>query len=84
MRAAEIAKQVSSGGISARSVLEQHFETINNLETQVNAFNIVTIEQALKEADEIDSKIASGEKMGPLAGVPIAVKDKLNTQKPKL
>ena len=45
MRAVEIAKQVSSGEISARSVLEQHFETINNLETQVNAFNIVTIEE---------------------------------------
>ena len=80
MRAVEIAKQVSSGEISARSVLEQHFETINNLETQVNAFNIVTIEEALKEADEIDSKIASGEKLGPLAGVPIAVKDNICTR----
>ena len=63
MRAEEIAKQVSSGEISAKSVLEQHFETINTLEPQVNAFNIVTIEEALKEADEIDSKIASGEKL---------------------
>ena len=52
MRAVEIAKQVASGEISARSVVEQHFETINNLETQVNAFNIVTIEEALKEADK--------------------------------
>ncbi|HAQ04029.1 MAG TPA: Asp-tRNA(Asn)/Glu-tRNA(Gln) amidotransferase GatCAB subunit A, partial [Acidimicrobiaceae bacterium] len=46
----------------------------------VNAFNLVTAEQALIDADEIDSKIASGETLGPLAGVPISVKDNLCTR----
>ena len=80
MKATEIAEKVSSGEISARSVVEQHIEIINDIEPDVNAFNLVTAEKALIDADEIDSKIASGETLGPLAGVPISVKDNLCTR----
>ena len=80
MKAAEIAEKVSSGEVSARSVVEHHIETINKIESDVNAFNLVTAEQALIDADEIDSKIASGETLGPLAGVPISIKDNLCTR----
>ena len=80
MKATEIAEKVLSGEMSARSVVEQHIEIINNIESDVNAFNLVTAEQALIDADEIDSKIASGETLGPLAGVPISVKDNLCTR----
>jgi len=80
MKATEIAEKVSSGEISARSVVEHHIETINKIESDVNAFNLVTAEQALIDADEIDSKIASGETLGPLAGVPISIKDNLCTR----
>ena len=80
MKAIEIAEKVSSGEISARSVVEQHIEIINDIEPDVNAFNLVTAEKALIYADEIDSKIASGETLGPLAGVPISVKDNLCTR----
>ena len=73
MKAVEIAKKVASGELTARSVVEQHLENIKNLETEVNAFNIVTTEKALEDADQIDARIASGETLGPLAGVPIAV-----------
>jgi aspartyl-tRNA(Asn)/glutamyl-tRNA(Gln) amidotransferase subunit A len=80
VKAIEIAEKVSSGEISARSVVEQHIEIINDIEPDVNAFNLVTDEKALIDADEIDSKIASGETLGPLAGVPISVKDNLCTR----
>ena len=80
MKAVEIAKKVASGELTARSVVEQHLENIKNLETEVNAFNIVTTEKALEDADQIDARIASGETLGPLAGVPIAVKDNLCTR----
>ena len=80
MKAIEIAEKVSSGEVSARSVVEHHIETINKIESDVNAFNLVTAEQALIDADEIDSKIASGETLGPLAGVPISIKDNLCTR----
>tara|TARA_B100001175_G_scaffold106819_1_gene90826 strand:- start:13528 stop:14967 length:1440 start_codon:yes stop_codon:yes gene_type:complete len=80
VEATEIAEKVLSGEMSARSVIEQHIEIINKIEPDVNAFNLVTAEQALIDADEIDSKIASGETLGPLAGVPISVKDNLCTR----
>ena len=80
MKATEIAEKVSSGEISARTVVEQHIEIINEIESDVNAFNLVTAEKALIDADEIDSKIASGETLGPLAGVPISIKDNLCTR----
>ena len=80
MEATEIAEKVSSGEISARTVVEQHIEIINEIESDVNAFNLVTAEKALIDADEIDSKIASGETLGPLAGVPISIKDNLCTR----
>jgi len=80
VKAIEIVEKVSSGEISARSVVEQHIEIINDIEPDVNAFNLVTAEKALIDADEIDSKIASGETLGPLAGVPISVKDNLCTR----
>jgi len=80
MKATEIVEKVSSGEMTARSVVEHHIETINKIESDVNAFNLVTAEQALIDADEIDSKIASGETLGPLAGVPISIKDNLCTR----
>ena len=80
MEATEIAEKVSSGEISARTVVEQHIEIINEIESDVNAFNLVTAEKALIDADEIDSKIDSGETLGPLAGVPISIKDNLCTR----
>ena len=80
MKATEIVEKVSSGEVSARSIAENYIETINESESDVNAFNLVTAEQALMDADEIDSKIASGETLGPLAGVPISIKDNLCTR----
>ena len=80
MKATEIVEKVSSGEVSARSIVENYIETINESESDVNAFNLVTAEQALMDADEIDSKIASGETLGPLAGVPISIKDNLCTR----
>jgi len=80
MKATEIVEKVSSGEMTARSVVEHHIETINKIESDVNAFNLVTAEQALIDADEIDSRIASGEALGPLAGVPISIKDNLCTR----
>ena len=80
MKATEIVEKVSSGEVSARSIVENYIETINESESDVNAFNLVTAEQALIDADEIDSKIASGETLGPLAGVPISIKDNLCTR----
>jgi aspartyl-tRNA(Asn)/glutamyl-tRNA(Gln) amidotransferase subunit A len=75
-----IAADVRSGRRSARDVLEQHLAQIDARESDVHAFNLVTADAARARADEIDAAVARGENPGPLAGVPIALKDNLCTR----
>jgi aspartyl-tRNA(Asn)/glutamyl-tRNA(Gln) amidotransferase subunit A len=74
-----IAAAVRAGERTARSVVEEHLEAIEDRESDVRAFNLVTADQALAEADAVDARLAAGEDPGPLAGVPVAVKDNLCT-----
>jgi aspartyl-tRNA(Asn)/glutamyl-tRNA(Gln) amidotransferase subunit A len=75
-----IAADVRSGRRSARDVLEQHLAQIDAREADVHAFNLVTADAARARADEIDAAVARGDNPGPLAGVPIALKDNLCTR----
>jgi aspartyl-tRNA(Asn)/glutamyl-tRNA(Gln) amidotransferase subunit A len=77
--AVEIAAAVRRGARSAREVVEEHLAAIDQREAELHAFNLVTREQALAAADEVDRKVAAGEDPGPLAGVPVALKDNLCT-----
>ena len=78
--ASEIAELVSTGKISAIEILERHLNHIEEYEKDVHAFNLVTIDEARAAAEETDKLIAKGEKIGPLAGVPVAIKDNLCTK----
>ncbi|MBJ7282026.1 MAG: Asp-tRNA(Asn)/Glu-tRNA(Gln) amidotransferase subunit GatA, partial [Acidimicrobiia bacterium] len=78
--AVEIAAAVRSGERTARSVAEEHLATIASREGEIHAFNYVTADAALAQADEVDAKVARGEDPGPLAGVPVALKDNLCTR----
>jgi aspartyl-tRNA(Asn)/glutamyl-tRNA(Gln) amidotransferase subunit A len=60
-------------------VVEEHLARIDEREAELHAFNLVTADAALARADEIDTQVAAGEDPGPLAGVPIALKDNLCT-----
>jgi aspartyl-tRNA(Asn)/glutamyl-tRNA(Gln) amidotransferase subunit A len=77
--AVEIAAAVRAGERSARSVVEEHLAAIDAREAELHAFNLVTPDEALAAADAVDAKVAAGEDPGPLAGVPIALKDNLCT-----
>ena len=79
MTALEIAAAVRAGERSARSVVEEHLAAIDAREAELHAFNLVTRDEALAAADAVDAKVAAGEDPGPLAGVPIALKDNLCT-----
>ena len=68
------AEMVRSGEVSSRELVTLYLERIAQLDPQVNAFRVVRTERALAEADEADSRRASGED-APLLGVPIAIKD---------
>ncbi len=74
-RAIGLATAVRAGDRSARSVVESHLAVIAEREPDVHAFNLVLADRSLARADEIDAIVAAGGDPGPLAGVPIAVKD---------
>ena len=73
--AAEIAAAVASGSVTARAVVEAALSRLEAINTTVNAFTDVTSGRALAKAEAIDAKRAAGEALGPLAGVPFAVKN---------
>jgi len=78
--AVQIARDVRAGRRRARDVLEEHLDRIAAAEADVHAFNLVLADEARAAADAIDARVASGDDPGPLAGVPIALKDNLCTR----
>jgi aspartyl-tRNA(Asn)/glutamyl-tRNA(Gln) amidotransferase subunit A len=74
--ALEIAADVRGGKRTARDVLEEHLARIDGREDEIHAFNLVLRDEARAAADAVD---ASDDK-GPLAGVPIALKDNMCTR----
>ena len=80
MSARGLAAAVRSGERSARAVVDEHLETIRSGEPEIHAFNLVLADEALAAADEVDRRVAAGEDPGPLAGVPVALKDNLCTR----
>jgi aspartyl-tRNA(Asn)/glutamyl-tRNA(Gln) amidotransferase subunit A len=75
-----IAAQVRAGERSAVEVTEAALASIAAAEPHIAAFNLVTAETARAAAADIDRRIAAGDDVGPLAGVPIAIKDNLCTR----
>ena len=78
--AVDIARAVRAGSRTARDVLEEHLAAIDGREGELHAFNLVLAEEARAGADEVDRRVAAGEDPGPLAGVPVALKDNLCTR----
>ncbi|HEY1118114.1 MAG TPA: Asp-tRNA(Asn)/Glu-tRNA(Gln) amidotransferase subunit GatA [Acidimicrobiales bacterium] len=78
--AAGIAAAVAAGQRSAREVLDEHLARVEVREGEVHAFNHLLVEEARARADEIDARVSAGEDVGPLAGVPVALKDNMCTR----
>jgi aspartyl-tRNA(Asn)/glutamyl-tRNA(Gln) amidotransferase subunit A len=75
-----IAAAVRAGEVRAVDVLEAHLAEIDRREHQVHAFNLVVAEQARQAAARVDAEVAAGRDPGPLAGVPVALKDNMCTR----
>jgi aspartyl-tRNA(Asn)/glutamyl-tRNA(Gln) amidotransferase subunit A len=73
--ATEIAGAVASGKVSALAVIEDALARIGERNPVLNAFTAVTAERARARAKAIDAAATSKQKLGPLAGVPFAVKN---------
>ncbi|MGZ4582726.1 MAG: Asp-tRNA(Asn)/Glu-tRNA(Gln) amidotransferase subunit GatA [Nocardioidaceae bacterium] len=80
MTATEIAALVAGGEASAVEVTRAHLDRIAAVDDQVHAFLHVDTDGALAAARAVDERRAAGEQLGPLAGVPVAVKDVLTTR----
>ncbi len=75
-----LANAVRSGARSAVDVLEEHLAVIEAGDGQMHAFNLVTAEEARRQAIDVDRRVQAGEDPGRLAGVPVALKDNLCTR----
>ncbi|MEJ8573606.1 amidase [Microbaculum marinum] len=75
LTAAEIAGEVAAGRVSARAVTDLALTRIEATEPEANAFILVDADGARAAAGEVDRRLAAGEPVGPLAGVPVSVKD---------
>ncbi len=73
--ATEIAASVAAGRTTARAVIESTLAGVAARDPALNAFTDVVAERALLQAEDVDRRIARGETVGPLAGVPFAVKN---------
>lgn len=73
--AAELSARLASGELSAREVAQAHLDQIEAVDDRVKAFLYVDGERALAAADAVDARRAAGEQLGPLAGIPLAMKD---------
>jgi aspartyl-tRNA(Asn)/glutamyl-tRNA(Gln) amidotransferase subunit A len=80
MTATQVAAVIASGEASAVDVTRAHLDRIAAVDDRVHAFLHVDTEGALDAARAVDARRAAGENLGPLAGVPIAVKDIVTTR----
>ena len=73
--AAEMANALNAGEISAVELTQAHLQRISEVDEKVKAFLFVDSEGALAQAKDVDARRKKGEKLPPLAGVPLALKD---------
>ncbi|MFI6323960.1 Asp-tRNA(Asn)/Glu-tRNA(Gln) amidotransferase subunit GatA [Nonomuraea sp. NPDC050556] len=77
--AAELGQLIAAGETSAVEVATAHLDRIGEVDGKVKAFLHVDREVTLEQARAVDERLRAGEKLGPLAGVPIAHKDIFST-----
>ncbi len=78
--AREIAAGVRAGEWTARQLVDEHLSAIEMGDGEIHAFLHVDADGARAAADAVDARVAAGEDPGPLAGVPVALKDNLCTR----
>ncbi|GHO76279.1 glutamyl-tRNA(Gln) amidotransferase subunit A [Ktedonobacter sp. SOSP1-85] len=76
----EAAELLRQRKLSSVELTKAHLERIRAVDDRVKAFTLVTDDLALKQAEEADKRLASGENLSPLTGIPLAIKDVICTK----
>ena len=79
LTAAELSAALAAREVSAAEVTRAHLDRIGAVDERVHAFLHVAAASAMAQAQDIDERRGAGEPLGPLAGVPVAVKDVFTT-----
>ncbi|UGU29391.1 amidase [Mycolicibacterium smegmatis] len=77
--ATELAALIAAGEVSSREVVQAHLDRIAEVNTPINAIVTLLADEALRAADAADAAVAAGADLGPLHGVPVTVKDSIET-----
>lgn len=80
LTAVELGKKIKAKEVTAEEAVQAVFDQIKKVEDQVHSFVTIDEEGARKRAAEVQKRINKGELTGPLAGVPVALKDNLCTK----
>lgn len=80
LTAVETGKLIKSGELTVKEAVEAAFSQIESVESEVHSFVTLDKEGALKRAEEVQKLIDDGSLSGPLAGVPVAIKDNMCTE----
>ena len=75
LTALELGRAIKAGEVSVPEATQAALEAIQAKNAENNAFITVLNDRAMEQAAEIQKKISAGELTGPLAGVPLAIKD---------
>ena len=75
----QLRDKIASGEVKSVDAVADVFDRIETIEPAIGAYLSLYKEQALQQAEQVDTKIAAGESVGVLAGVPVAVKDNMCT-----
>lgn len=77
--ATNLAALIASRQLSSREVVQAHLDRIAEVNPKVNAVVTLLADDALRAADAADAAVSAGAKLGPLHGVPVTVKDSIDT-----
>lgn len=80
MTAHEMHDKLKNKELSATEATKSVLDRINKTDSRVKAYLTLLSEEALKKAEEVDKKLAAGEKLKPLEGIPMALKDNMCTE----
>ncbi|MBM7557728.1 Asp-tRNA(Asn)/Glu-tRNA(Gln) amidotransferase subunit GatA [Halanaerobacter jeridensis] len=76
----ELHEKLLAGEVSAVEITEAVYDRIEEVEDNVQAYLNLMKEEAIEQAKKVDQKLADGEDINPLAGIPVALKDNLSTE----